>query len=124
MADPGFPRGAANSRGRCANLLFAKNFAETCMKMKEFGPKGGRASLASPWIRHWVPNTQELTFPHQMTSRDCPREKTDHIQLTFKLFQNILINGVRNGQMTQRLQDVCFLTALNFATSRMRANTP
>ena len=85
---------------------------------------GAGASLARPWIRHWVPNTREFMFPHQRTSRDYPREKTDHIQLTFKLFQNILINGVRNGQTTQRLQDVFFLTALNFATSRLKANTP
>ena len=125
VADPGFPRGGANFRGRCTNLLFCKFFVQNCMKMKEFGPRGGAgASLARPWIRHWVPNTKEFMFPHQRTSRDYPREKTDHIQLTFKLFQNILINGVRNGQTTQRLQDVCFLTALNFATSRLKANTP
>ena len=24
------------------------------MKMKEFGPRGGHMSLASPWIRYWV----------------------------------------------------------------------
>ena len=28
--------------------LFCKFFAENCMKMKEFGPPGGRASLAPP----------------------------------------------------------------------------
>ena len=34
-----------NSLGRRANLLFWKNIAENYMKMKEFGPKGRRASL-------------------------------------------------------------------------------
>ena len=38
------------SRGGCANsqkeLLFFNFFAENCMKMKEFGPQGWRASLA------------------------------------------------------------------------------
>ena len=32
VVDPGFLRG-------CANLLFGKNFAENCMKMKEYGPR-------------------------------------------------------------------------------------
>ena len=44
VADPGF------SRGGCANsqkeLLFFNFFAENCMKLKEFGPQGWRASLA------------------------------------------------------------------------------
>ena len=31
-----------NSRGRCANL-FGKMFVENCMKMKDFGPRGGGA---------------------------------------------------------------------------------
>ena len=43
VADPGFPRGGANSWKRCTNLLFRKVFA---MKMmKEFGPTGG----TRPW---------------------------------------------------------------------------
>ena len=29
-------------------LLFLNFFAENCMKMKEFGPPGGHASLAPP----------------------------------------------------------------------------
>ena len=43
VANPGFPGG--NPRGGCANLLFGQIFAENCMKMKEFGPREGRASL-------------------------------------------------------------------------------
>ena len=42
VADPGFPRGGG------ANLLFGHNCPENCMKMKEFGPRGGGASLAPP----------------------------------------------------------------------------
>ena len=41
MADPGFPRGGANSKGR--DIFSPKNF----MKMKEIGPRRG-ASLAPP----------------------------------------------------------------------------
>ena len=44
MVDPGFPRGGANSRRGCANLLFCKFFAKIYRKMKDFGPRGG-ASL-------------------------------------------------------------------------------
>ena len=44
VADPGFPRGgSANSRGghQHTNLPY---FPEKCMKLKEFGPPGGRPS--------------------------------------------------------------------------------
>ena len=45
MADLGFSRGGASyPKGDC----FANFFAENGMKMKEFGPPGGRASLAPP----------------------------------------------------------------------------
>ena len=29
-------------------------FVENCMKMKEFGPRGGCVSLVSPWTRHCI----------------------------------------------------------------------
>ena len=45
VADPG---GGGNSQSGCANLLFCKFVAENCMKMKEFGPRGGHASLTTP----------------------------------------------------------------------------
>ena len=32
-------------------VLFGKIFAENCMKMKEFGPRGGSAPLAPPLDR-------------------------------------------------------------------------
>ena len=38
MADPGFPTGGANPRGKSANLLFGKSCAENCMENKTFGP--------------------------------------------------------------------------------------
>ena len=42
VADPGFPRrGGANPQGRDANVLFGQKIPENCMKMKEFGPRGG-----------------------------------------------------------------------------------
>ena len=43
MADPRFPRGSANPREGCANLLFgrAKMLANDCMKMREFGSRDG-----------------------------------------------------------------------------------
>ena len=50
VADPEFPRGGgANPQGGGANLLFGQKFPKNCMKMKEFGPRGGwGASLAPP----------------------------------------------------------------------------
>ena len=36
-----FPEWGANSQSGCANLLFCKFFVENCMRMKEFGPRGG-----------------------------------------------------------------------------------
>ena len=45
VADPEFPRGGgANSPGGSANT----NFPQNCMKLKEFGPPGGRPSLGPP----------------------------------------------------------------------------
>ena len=42
VADPGFPRGGgANPQSGGANLLLGQKFPENCMKMKEFGPRGG-----------------------------------------------------------------------------------
>ena len=37
-------------RGAYANLLFGKHFAENKIKMKEFGPGGRVAALASPSV--------------------------------------------------------------------------
>ena len=45
VADPGFSPGGAPTP-KIAIIFHI--FAENCMKMKEFGPPGGRASLASP----------------------------------------------------------------------------
>ena len=36
VADQGFSRGVPTQ-----DLLFGKSFAKNCMKMKEFGPRGG-----------------------------------------------------------------------------------
>ena len=45
MADPGFsPGGAPTPKIAIIFQIFAKN----CMKMKEFGPREGGASLAPP----------------------------------------------------------------------------
>ena len=41
MADPGFPRGGgANLGGHQHTIL--RNIPKNCMKLKEFGPMGGR----------------------------------------------------------------------------------
>ena len=40
-----FPKGGAPTP---KIAIIFQNFAENCMKMKEFGPLGGRASLAAP----------------------------------------------------------------------------
>ena len=42
------------SQGRCANSQIGiKFFAETCMKMKEFGSLGGHQGCVSPYIRQY-----------------------------------------------------------------------
>ena len=47
VADPGFSRDRdINSKGGCADLIFHNVFVESSMKMKEFGPRGMRASLS------------------------------------------------------------------------------
>ena len=46
VADPGFSRGGALTPKSAIIFLFF--FAENCMKMKEFGSPGRRASLAPP----------------------------------------------------------------------------
>ena len=45
VADPGFSPGWAPTP---KNAIIFQFFVENCMKMKEFGPGGGRASLAPP----------------------------------------------------------------------------
>ena len=45
MADPGFSPGDVPTS---KIAIIFQIFAENCMKMKEFGPPGGRASLAPP----------------------------------------------------------------------------
>ena len=48
VADPGFPRGGgANSPGGRQHTILP-NFPKNCIKLKEFGPPGGRVSLAPP----------------------------------------------------------------------------
>ena len=48
VADPGFPRGgSANSPGGHQRTILP-NFPKNCMKLKEFGPRGGCMSLAPP----------------------------------------------------------------------------
>ena len=48
VVDPGFPRGGgANSWGGRQHTILP-NFPKNCMKLKEFGPPGGRMSLAPP----------------------------------------------------------------------------
>ena len=43
-----FPQGGAPTP---KIAIIFQMFAENCMKMKEFGPGGGRVPGASPWIR-------------------------------------------------------------------------
>ena len=60
-----FSEGVSNSRGRCANQLFCKIFAENCMKMEEFGPREMRPwralnpPLTPSWFTHACPVTAQ-----------------------------------------------------------------
>ena len=46
VADPGFSPGGGVPTPK--NAIIFQFFAENCIKMKEFGPQGGHASLAPP----------------------------------------------------------------------------
>ena len=49
VADPGFARGeGGNPLCEGAKLLFGQKFPQNCMKIKEFGPRGGRIPGAPP----------------------------------------------------------------------------
>ena len=67
VVDPGFPRGGgANPQSGGANLLFGQNSPKNCIKMKDFGPGQGHASLAFPLdppmhVTHDFNNT-EISF--------------------------------------------------------------
>ena len=46
VADPGFPwGGGANSPGGGANIHFCQNFSKNCMKLKDFGRRGGMSFI-------------------------------------------------------------------------------
>ena len=48
--------GGRQSRGDCAELSFGKIFDKSCIKMKQFGPRRGRISNWTIWLRdraHW-----------------------------------------------------------------------
>ena len=81
VADPGFPRGGgANPKGGGANLKFGQFFPKTAWKWRNFGPEGGRASLAPPldppllWHEHGWYDTGKLCT----NKIDCT---IDHMQL-------------------------------------------
>ena len=90
VADPGFPRGGgANHQGGGANLLFGRNFPKSCMKMKEFGPRGGgHTSLVPPPLD---PPMVTLRF-----SIDSPLGRTTSFvavyELSFSLFVSDSLN--------------------------------
>ena len=44
VADPGFPRGGGINPPWCCQHTILPNFPKNCMKLKEFGPRGGHAS--------------------------------------------------------------------------------
>ena len=44
VADPGFHKGNANTRGGGKNILFGKFYAEKCMKLKGIEPRGSVAT--------------------------------------------------------------------------------
>ena len=55
VADPGFPWGGGlTPKVGSLTYYFANFFAKNCMKMKEFGPPRGCASLVPPWIRQCI----------------------------------------------------------------------
>ena len=88
MADPGFPRrGGANPQGGGANLLFCPNFPENCMKMKEFGPRGGGAR---PWR---PPLDPPMTIDYKIKCRYAKGGNRAQICNPIDEFDKILISN-------------------------------
>ena len=57
MADPGRGGGVPTPK----NAIIFQFFAENCMKMKEFGPRGGaRVPGAPPWIPFYTRRILEI----------------------------------------------------------------
>ena len=51
VVDPGFLRGGGANPPGGANIRFRQNFPKNCMKLKEFGPPGGREACPSRPLR-------------------------------------------------------------------------
>ena len=45
VGDPVFPKGSANLRGGCADLLFGNIFDKNCIKVKEFRLRGRKDEI-------------------------------------------------------------------------------
>ena len=67
-------------------------FAENCMKMKEFGPRGGRASLAPPLRSANVSDHNSFSSPNtEIDGKNLPAEsdtlaaKIDEVSKLFSL---------------------------------------
>ena len=48
VADPGFSQGGGANLPRGSQHTISPNFPKNCMKLKEFGPRGGHTSLVPP----------------------------------------------------------------------------
>ena len=75
MADPGFSPGGAPTP-KIAIIFHI--FAENCMKMKEFGPQGGRTSLAPPLDPPMIRMEMFGNFVHCESTTVSQRPLLDH----------------------------------------------
>ena len=81
-----FLEGGANSQSGCANLIFYNFLAENCKKMKEFGPRRGRPSLAPLWIRQRIGRLWILTHAPFTTLFGRLRIKCDTTSFQVRAF--------------------------------------
>ena len=82
VADLGFPGGGgANSPGGGRQHMISPKFPKNCMKLKEFGPRGGgRASkillCRSATVYHQIVSANNVFFPDTWKTKKDPKE--DH----------------------------------------------
>ena len=83
VADPRFACGGTSSPDGCTNILFCKTFAENCLKMKDFGPRG-HASITHTHLG----STTDLSLQTELSNQVKNRTGITEILLFSQIFTN------------------------------------
>ena len=120
MADPGFPRGGTPTSKEDAPSYYGNIFAESCVKMKEIGPRGGYVFIASPSLDPAMQLNRKLSPARNLTtSKTNPGGiKNRYLDSSIKngIRQKVEIKSINVGNHRTRL--VCFLIIFRCTTER------